>query len=164
MEAHFITPLRNCVINIYVTKDKNGNDVWDGKRWMTITWIVVRLEDGTLLRIPPGFITNFGSIPKTLRSFLNRMGKSLRAFVVHDWTYSTNCGMSLKQRKCDSLLYTLSRQDREGYFSAQSINKGLMFGGWTCYKKSKPKIEPVSESVIKAIANDNRYRIEPYCS
>jgi hypothetical protein len=120
------------------------------------------MGDNSLLTIPTGFITNFGSIPRPVRGFLNRMGKSLRAFVVHDWLYSTNNGTTLKQRHCDDILYVLSREDGESWLDAQSINKGLMCGGWTCFKKSKPRVEPVAESVIKSIATDNHYHIERY--
>ncbi len=123
---------------------------------------MVRLEDNSLLIIPSGFVTNFGSIPKPVRCFLNRMGKSLRAFVVHDWLYSVipSNYLKLPQRECDEILYTLGRYDGESWFKAHAINKGLVIGGWCCYKKTKPIIKPVSETTLKYIANSNRYNIE----
>lgn len=157
METHFITPLKNFACVPYI---KDGR--WDGEHWITLSHIQVRMPDRRILTIPCGFKTNFGSIPKPVRPFLNRMGKSLRAFVVHDWLYSSNCGFDFKQRECDSILYTLGREDGESWFDAQAINKGLALGGWTCYDKSKVRVEPVSESVITAIATDNHYRIQRY--
>jgi hypothetical protein len=137
-------------------------DKWDGEHWILLSHLQVRMEDNSILTIPAGFKTNFGSIPRPVRSFLNRMGKSLRAFVVHDWLYSSNCGVKLSQRQCDEVLYNLGREDGESWCDAQAINKGLLFGGWTCYHKSNVKVEPVAESVIKFIANSNHYRIEQY--
>ena len=157
MQVHFITDLKDFACVPYIHKGQ-----WDGKHWITLSHIQVRMEDGRILTIPCGFKTNFGSIPKPVRPFLNRMGKSLRGFVVHDWIYSSNCGLNLKQRECDEILYVLGREDGESWFDAQSINKGLLLGGWTCFDKSKVRVEPVAESVIKAIATDNHYRIERY--
>jgi hypothetical protein len=90
------------------------------------------------------------------------MGKSLRAFVVHDWLYSIKCGYPMPQRKCDAILYQLGLQDGESWFDAQSINKGLALGGWTCYKKSKPIVKPVSRSVLVNICESNRYRLKEW--
>ena len=157
MIPHFITDLKDFACVPYIKKGK-----WDGENWITLSHLQVRMEDRRILTVPAGFKTNFGSIPRPVRPFLNRMGKSLRAFVVHDWLYSSNCGWDYKQRECDSILYDLGREEGESWCDSQAINKGLLLGGWTCYHKSKVRVEPVSECIIKAIANDNHYRIEKY--
>jgi len=157
VQPHFITPLKDFACVPYIKGDK-----WNGEHWITLSHVQVRMTDRRILTIPCGFKTNFGSIPSPVRGFLNRMGKSLRAFVVHDWLYSSNCGWEFTQRECDEILYLLSREDGESWCDAQAINKGLLLGGWTCFDKSKVRVEPVAESVIKSIANDNRYRIERY--
>lgn len=157
MQAHFITDLKDFACVPYI---KKGH--WNGSDWITLTHIQVRMADRSILTIPAGFKTNFGSIPRPVRSFLNRMGKSLRAFVVHDWIYSSNCGLKLNQRECDEILYILGREDGESWIDAQAINKGLLLGGWACFDKSKVRVEPVAESVIRTIATDNHYRIQKY--
>ena len=157
MRVHFITDLKNFACVPYI---KNGK--FDGENWILLSHVQARMEDNRILTIPAGFKTNFGSIPSPVRPFLNRMGKSLRAFVIHDWLYSLNCGFDIPQRKCDKILYSLGRDDGESWCDSQAINKGLLLGGWTCYKKSKPIIHPVSDSVIKFIANSNHFRVEKY--
>lgn len=154
MKAHFITPFREFACVPYIKKGK-----WDKKNWITLSDLVVRLPDNSLLIIPAGFVTNFGSIPRALRGCLNPMGASLRAFVVHDWLYSKGKG-KWKQRQCDEFLYDLGREDGEGWWAAQSINKGLAIGGWACYKKSPAKMEKVSESTLRYIAHCNGYKLE----
>mgnify|MGYP003626607069 CR=1 FL=1 len=155
MKVHFITDLKEFACIPYVRKN-----VWDGEHWITLTELVVRLEDGARLVIPSGFVTNFGSIPKITKSILERMGKSLRAFVVHDWLYSKQLSIHYKQRVCDKILYDLSREDGESWWDAQMINKGLSVGGWYNFKNNLPKVEEVSFKVINTIARSNGYRIE----
>ena len=138
----FVSRLKDFACVPYVKENK-----WDGENWILLSELVVRLSNGRNELIPAGFITNFGSIPKPCRSFLNRMGKSLRAFVVHDWFYSKGEG-DYKQRECDRILYDLSRLDGESWFDAQMINKGLAVGGWACYKKSEARKETVSKKPI----------------
>jgi hypothetical protein len=129
---------------------------WDGKNWILLSDIRFSI-DNKVYNVPAGFITNFGSIPSVMRPVFNQMGKSLRAFAVHDWIYSQSVDVLEHQRDCDKVLYDLSRADGESWVKAKMINKGLLLGGWTHFKKIKPRIEKVSKSVIKYICKCNGF-------
>ncbi|MAF25305.1 hypothetical protein CL634_06985 [bacterium] len=154
MKPHFISELKEFCCVPYIEDGK-----WDGEHWLTLTKLIVRLEDGSLVTVPSGFKTNFGSLPRVTKSVLSRMGNSLRGYVFHDWSYSKNTTLNLKQRECDAILYTLSREDGEGYFSAKAINYGLACGGWTAYKKSSPRVKKVDRRVVEEIAVSNGYKL-----
>lgn len=159
MKTHLITDPRKIVISRFYENSK-----WDGERWILLTTVVIRLEDGRLLFIPAGFVTNFGSIPRFMRFMLDRMGKSIVAFVVHDWLYSILLDSwwpfnDLSRSDCDHILYQLSIQDGESWTDAQLINKGLKLGGWACFKKSDPIMQQPKESVISYMAECNGYKI-----
>ena len=162
MKVHFISRLKDFVCVPFV----DGSGHWNGEDWVLLSHLMIRFGDGKLVTIPAGSVTNFGSLPRPVRPFLNRMGKSLRAYVVHDWLYSklpNRLGINLSQRQCDKVLFDLSLEDNESWVSAQAINKGLLLGGWTHFKKSKPIVKPVSKSVIKYIIESNRYQTERWC-
>ena len=161
MKTHFISRLKDFACVPFV----DSQDNWNGEDWITLSHLIARLENGKILTVPSGFVSNFGSISKPLRPFLNRMGNSLRAYVVHDWLYSAlpereEYGFS--QRECDKILYNLSLEDGESFISAQTINKGLLLGGWTHFKKNKPVVKPVSRSVLKFIVESNKYHLEDW--
>jgi len=159
----FLTPLKNTVIAPYL---KGGK--WDGEFWINLTNLEVMLPDGRIITIPAGFVTNFGSIPAAVKSFLDRMGLSLRWFVLHDLGYSILKGFmngaydqfdDITQTEWDDILLDGSRQDGESLLDSRAINIGLDFGGWMCFKDSTPVIETVSESVLTHIAESNGYKL-----
>lgn len=143
----------------YVVGDK-----WDAEHWILLTTIVLKMANGRILAIPAGFVTNFGSIPKALQSFLNKMGHSLLPFVLHDFLYSILLNEfadfnDYTQEECDDLLFDLGREFGESWCAAVAINTGLDIGGFTCYKKSEPIFEEVSESVLSYICHSNGYQL-----
>lgn len=159
----FITPLKCVVIIPYLVNNK-----WDGEKWINVTHQEVMLPDGRIIIIPAGFVTNFGSIPSAVRSFLDRMGLSLRWFLLHDLGYSILEGFmdgtydqfeDISQTAWDDILLEGSQMDGEGWLDARAINLGLDLGGWTCFKDSAPVIEKVSESVLSYIAQSNGYKL-----
>lgn len=48
------------------------------------------LVDNNIIRVPKGFVTDFGSVPKIYQSIISPIGKSTKAYVVHDFL----CGRS----------------------------------------------------------------------
>lgn len=162
-ELKFITPLKFIAIVPYVVNKK-----WNGKHWISLTTLEIMLPDGRIIVIPAGFVTNFGSIPAAVRSFLDRMGLSLRWFILHDFGYSILKGFrngiydefeNISQTTWDDILLEGSQIDGEGWLDARAINFGLDIGGWTCFKDSAPVIEKVSEKLLRYIAQSNEYRL-----
>jgi len=76
MPSSFMTPLRVEFI--------------DGRSWRVLQefdYQVVFGDEGTTIRVPAGFITDFASIPRALWSFMIPTGKYGKAAVVHDYLY-----------------------------------------------------------------------------
>lgn len=44
---------------------------------------------GRVVTVPPGFVTDFASVPRAPFLYLAAGGKGDRAAVIHDWAYST---------------------------------------------------------------------------
>jgi hypothetical protein len=153
MKAHFITPLKKFACIPFVKKGE-----WDGETWITISNLFVRMPDNSIECIESGFVTNFGSIPRPMRITLDRMGKSLRAYVFHDMFYSKGF-KKYKQRECDKFLYDLSRDDGESWWSAQKINKGLAIGGWANFRKTPAKFRPIDKETLQYITKSNGFKL-----
>lgn len=70
----------------------------------TNDWLEYR-ENGKRHKVPPGFYTDFGSVPGyvVLPCLVPRIGRTREAFVLHDWHYRT----AVKPRRIvDRLLFT----------------------------------------------------------
>lgn len=131
MKIDFVSDLEDLSVSFYL---KNGK--WDGLRWRLNTPLCFIFRH-RLIQVPVGFVTDFGSIPKAFRSILSRSGKSLRAFIIHDYLYSKGVMDHIKQRDCDEILYQLSIKDGESSWKAYLINKGLLAGGWYNFNKKE---------------------------
>jgi hypothetical protein len=94
-----------------------------------------------------------------MRMTLDRMGKSIRAFVFHDKIYSKDF-TRFKQRECDKFLYDLSRDDGESWWSAHKINKGLALGGWANFRKTDAKFRPIDRESLMYIAESNGFKLQ----
>jgi hypothetical protein len=146
MTVKVITPQKNIVIAPYI---KSGR--FDGVHWITLSEITFEI-DGVKFRIPPGFLTDMGSIPRIARMTVDRMGKSLVGFIIHDFLYSPDAVISRKV--ADKVLYEIGRQHGESWYTANKIYYAVRsFGGWAA---SGPNIyKPVSREVLEFVANSN---------
>jgi hypothetical protein len=64
----------------------------DGKRWVIrkeFSFYVGKEEDNDIVTVPPGFITDFASIPKAFWSIAPKWGKYGNAAVIHDYLYAS---------------------------------------------------------------------------
>lgn len=64
----------------------------DGKRWVIrkeFYFYVGEEEDNDLITVPPGFVTDFASIPRVFWKIIPKWGKYGHAAVIHDFLYAT---------------------------------------------------------------------------
>lgn len=62
-------------------------------------------SDGTLYTVPKGFKTNFASIPKVFRCFIEPTGKWTNASVLHDYLYEVGYKIGVSRKQADKLFY-----------------------------------------------------------
>lgn len=55
-----------------------------------------------IIIVPPGFITNFASVPRIFWSIIPPYGKYGKASVIHDYCYKTAC---YNRKRCDDIFY-----------------------------------------------------------
>jgi hypothetical protein len=62
----------------------------DGKNWQLLAPLRYRTAAGDVIAVPEGFVTDFASIPRPLRSLVgDAAGPWAPAAVIHDWLYRT---------------------------------------------------------------------------
>ena len=62
----------------------------DGKTWVlqrAFTYHIDEVGSGKMIKVVPGFMTDFASIPRIFWGILPKWGKYGNAAVVHDWNY-----------------------------------------------------------------------------
>lgn len=84
--------------------------------------------------IPKGFVTNYGSVPQILQSFIPASGKATYAYVLHDWLYETGI---LSKDEADKLLRDLVIELGLSKIKAYSIYYGLKIGGFKAWNKCR---------------------------
>lgn len=146
MTFEIFTPLKYIDISPFMI-----NGQWDGVNWITKTKINFSV-DLVQYEIPAGFVTDFGSIPRIARVSVDRMGKSLVGFIIHDWAYVKAPPFSRKT--ADKLLYEIGRLYHEGWYTAQKIYRSVRAFGWMA-SNSDNRYEDISiDSVIYVLQSN----------
>jgi hypothetical protein len=114
----------------------------EGQHFILIQPFVVHFGEGAdSLAIPAGFVTDFASIPQIAQSLISKLGPHIRAAIVHDYLYWSQCcsrheadaifgkmmkdlGVSLLTRK--ALYFAVANFGREAWHqNAQDRADGL---------------------------------------
>lgn len=88
--------------------------------------------------VPPGFVTDFASVPRALRWMLNPNGRSRRAAVLHDFLYT---GQHLSRKDSDLLFLAALKADGVGLVERQLLYRGVRMGGWLFYNECCERAE-----------------------
>jgi hypothetical protein len=150
MNAELLTSPKFLVVVPYY---ENGK--WDGKNWITLTKIVFTVN-GKRYTIPSGFVTDFASIPRFARITINRIGKPVMAYIIHDWL-RTNKDQVLPTKQCDEVLYKLSRDLGESWYTSKKVYYSLRSFGWVA-NVGDNKFSKVDPKVLKYICDSNNYQ------
>lgn len=149
------TRIKDFVIVPYVSKG-----LWDGVHWVTLSdldFTIKMTEYGVEIKrtLRAGFVTDFGSIPKALRLAVDRMGKGLIPFVIHDYMY---CEPNLITRKlADQMLGELCLHYHVGHFKSRAIYHAVRAFGWQHYGKTYIHQVRISSRALDAIVDSHQY-------
>ena len=108
----------------------NGNRV-------LIRDLVVMLDDGTEIIVPDGFETNFSSIPRFARSFIDWPRVDI-AGVVHDFLYW--CPQKdVSRKRADAIWREMAGagEHHANWFQRSLGWFGLRIGGWWAHRKAR---------------------------
>jgi len=102
------------------------------------------LSNGDTAYIPVGFLTNYASIPRPLRYFLNHIGVYRDAFQIHDWFYvyggyftddKLTKFVAINRRFADREMWYQMRQLGAEKWRADLYYKAVKWFGWRSYLK-----------------------------
>jgi hypothetical protein len=153
MQAYSATAFDQVVV-VPTANPETGD--YDGEWWQT----VVRLSfviDGEPFSIDPGYITNFGSIPKIARSIVDQADESLLGFIGHDFLYGDDNPTEYSKEEADEFLFVVSLSNGQDFFEAWFTRKAVTWFGDKHYKRSGNNFAPVAKELIAKICADNNY-------
>lgn len=106
----------------------------EGKIWEMLSPLVFMVVvDGVsyLIRVPPGFRTDFASVPRIPIAFFLFGGIGDYAATCHDWLYTTR---EYPREICDAIFREiLLHVDKTSAFRANSMHLGVRLGGGKAY-------------------------------
>lgn len=146
--GRFLTKLR-----VERLPNKNGR-----KQWQLTDWLIYESKTVGLILVPPGYVTDFASVPRLPLIYLLFGGQSDEEATLHDYLYSvphsTGTGQVVTRDLADKLLrgarYACSRVDMSdydnvnpmniysniwAYFSAWCFWAGVRLVGWRYWQK-----------------------------
>ena len=114
----------------------------DGIHWELHEPLIVDLGlpgNHDLLKIPVGFITDFGSIPWFIPNWIaNPQGKGKRSYVLHDFLYRNQLFTQLVD---DALLNEGMISDGVNWFQRFTVYRGLRLGGFVAWNEYAKKLK-----------------------
>lgn len=91
---------------------------------LTSDWDYCDDASGLVVRVPQDFQTDFASIPKYARFYVDPMGDNLEAAVVHDWLYTAGPGVANWDRyKADDVFRSILKESGVNF-----VKRNIMFG------------------------------------
>lgn len=149
MTVELITRKKDFVVSQYWY-----NGEWNGEDWITLTDIVFSI-DLQKFTIKAGFVTDFASIPSLSRVTINRIGRAVIGFVIHDYLRKDG-KQEIPTKKADKALYEFMRMFGESWYTSNKVYYALRGFGWavTVGPNIYSKIDP---KVIDHICKSNKY-------
>ena len=89
-----------------------------------------------LWTVPIGFITDLASIPRLFRSIISKIGRHLRAAVVHDWLYVEQPD-GISRADADGVFRRIMREDEVGWFERWAMWSAVRSFGWIYWNRRR---------------------------
>lgn len=113
------------------------NPLDDGENWKLI--FPLRYQDDSLglIVVPPGFVTDGGSVPPLFRNIVSPTGKGFRAFIIHDWLYGTQ---TVTKDQADECLFGALKVCNLNIVADEIIYKAVADAGVYAWEDDKKNI------------------------
>ena len=79
--------------------------------------------------VPSGFVTDLASIPKIVRPFIDRNGKTRRPAIIHDYLYQTAIHSRIKRKDADLIFLSAMKSEGIGLMR-YAIYQAVRSFGW----------------------------------
>lgn len=132
---------------------------YDGDWWQLLVELSY-LVDGEIWTIPVGYVTNFGSVPKVFRAFVDINDESTLAFIFHDFGFGKD-GFVISLDDCNSALRQISEQHGQDWVERTLAYNAVKAFGWISFKSELNNFANVDLSLIDKLCHDNNYYPEP---
>lgn len=83
--------------------------------------------------VPQGFITDFASVPRLLRSIFPKTGLYTKAAVIHDFLYATKM---ISRKDADGIFRRIMKESGVGRFTRYPMWAALRMFGWLGWNKA----------------------------
>ena len=127
----------------------------DGEWWMPLTMTHYNIY-GSRVIVPCGFVTNFGSVPKCLRSFVDPMAESMLAYLLHDFLYSKD-GPLCTKRDADRAMLDISLMCDQDRYEAYAAYLAVKLFGYRKFRAHDCIVRDVPPEILHRIYADNTY-------
>lgn len=154
MDAYPITEFDGLVLSPCRNPKTNK---YDGKWWKTIVALEY-MVDGKYIKIPPGYITDLGSIPWYARWLISPSDESILAFILHDFIYGKG-GPDMGRRDTDRVLRECSKAMGQDKLTVKITYVAVVIGGGSSFKSEYNKFTPVDVQLLTKIFEDNDYKV-----
>lgn len=101
-------------------------------KWELLSPLVVVAKD-KLVRVPPGFVTDFASVPRIPLAFMLFGNVGHRSATVHDYLYQTG---QVTREEADAIFKELLAEEGAGSLRANLMHLGVRLGGASHYKET----------------------------
>lgn len=110
----------------------------DDSHWKLVKEFVYDSEVAhARISVPPGFVTDFASVPRVPVAFWLTGDTAHAAAVIHDWLYTTGL---LPKATADSVFYEAMRASGIPFWRAKVMYWGVAYGGasaWAAHRADK---------------------------
>ncbi len=111
----------------------------DGKNWTLLHEFQFATDDGLVIYVPAGFITDFASVPKFFRRlFQPATGRHRRAAVPHDWIYRT-AHVAISKEDADKFFLQGMLTDGTAKWRARALYNAVKYFGASSYVPRSPE-------------------------
>jgi hypothetical protein len=108
----------------------------DGKNWLLDAPLLYITKRGDDILVPDGFLTDFASIPRVLRSVIgDAAGPYAPAAVVHDFLYRTGL---VPRAEADAIFREAMGELKIPRQKRWTMWLGVRLGGWAAYRSAAP--------------------------
>ena len=109
----------------------------DGKKWKVINAFLYEKNNGDIITVPVGYITDFASIPRLFwRVIGHPAGKHGKAAVIHDYLYSTHL---YSKKESDKIFYNGMRVSGVSWIKVSLMYNIVKWFGKKDWKKAVKK-------------------------
>ena len=103
----------------------------DGRRWTLCRSLLYATNDGDIIKVPAGFVTDLASVPRIFWNILPPFGVYDRAAVLHDWLYRNHIGA---RSTCDWILLEAMAELGTPLWARWAIYLNVRLFGWVAWR------------------------------